>query len=162
MCVLNYKRTGMGSLFDGIPVVNDLANLKKAVEKYQINYVILASASMPEEIRNQIKDLCREIRVEAQDYSGFFRNTGNHINFRNLAECSEGPVELVIHGDRQEYPDGRQALRNVFGNYFVKSVSAGRNALVIELADDTVVQNDLNADWVRDQEKETGEEISFF
>jgi len=24
------------------------------------------------------------------------------------------------------------------------------------------VQNDLNADWVKDQEKETGEAISFF
>ena len=162
MCVLNYKRTAMGTLFDGIPVVNELDNLKRAVEKYRINYVILASASMPREIRNQIKEICQEIQVEAQDYSGFFQNTGSHINFRNLVECTEGPVELVIRGIHQKYPDGKQALRSVFGKYMVKSVCAGADGLIIELADDSVVQNDLNAEWVRAQEKETGEEISFF
>ena len=48
------------------------------------------------------------------------------------------------------------------GRYMVKSVRAEGDVLMIELDDYSVVQNDLNADWVRDQEKETGEEISFF
>ena len=162
MCVLNYKKAGLGSLFDGIPVVNGMDNLKGVIEKYQINYVIIASASMPQEIRNQIKELCNEINVEAQDYSGFFQSTGNHITFRNLVECTDGPVELVIHEKHQRYPDGKQALRNIIGRYMVKSVRAEDDVLMIELDDYSVVQNDLNADWVRDQEKETGEAISFF
>ena len=162
MCVLNYSGAAMGSLFDGIPVVCGIDNLKNTLDKYQINYVILASASMPREIRDEIKVLCAENQVEAQDYSGFFRNTGSHISFRNLAECTEGPVELVLHGERRRYPDSREALRSVFGRYLVKSVRMGDGALLVELADDSVVQNDLNADWVKAQEKETGEEISFF
>lgn len=42
---------------------------KDAIEKYRINYVIIAFASMPQEIRSRIKDLCKEINMEEQDYS---------------------------------------------------------------------------------------------
>ena len=162
MCVVNYQNVWMGSLFDGIPVVNGIDNLKGAVEKYRINYVIIASASMPQEIRSRIKELCKEVNVEAQDYSGFFLSTGSHITLRNLVEYTDGPVELVIHEKHQRYPDGKQALRNTVGRYMVKSIWSEADVLMIELDDYSIVQNDLNADWVRDQEKETGEAISFF
>ncbi len=162
MCVLNYKQAGRGSLLDGIPVVDGMEKLKAAVEKYKINYVIIASASMPQETRNRIRELCEESNVETQDYSGFFMSIENYVTFKNLADRVEGPVELVIHGLRQRYADGKQAQRKVFGRYLVKSVSAGEYGLVIELEDDFMVRNDLNADWVKDQEKEMGEEISFF
>jgi FlaA1/EpsC-like NDP-sugar epimerase len=97
MCVLNYKKANAGSLFDGIPVVNGIDQLKSAIEKYQINYVILASASMAQEIRSQFKELCNEISVEAQDYTGFFQNASSHTTLRNLAEFTKGPVEIIIH-----------------------------------------------------------------
>lgn len=162
MCVLNYKETAQGSLFDGVPVINGMDNLKHAIEKYKINYVVLASASMPQEIRNQIKELCSQVNVEAQDYSGFFQSTGGHITFRSLAECATGPVEVVLHGNHQIFTDGKQALRSIVGRYMVTSIRAEADVLLIELEDYSVVQNDLNADWVRAQEKETGEAISFF
>lgn len=162
MCVLNYRNAGLGSLFNGVPVVDGIDNLKAAIEKYQINYVNIATASMSQEIRNQIKDICKELNVEAQEYSGFFQSTGGHIAFRSLAECTNGPVELVIQEKHLNFADGKQAMRAIVGRYMVKSVSADDHVLVIELDDYSVVQNDLNADWVRDQEKETGEAISFF
>lgn len=162
VCVLSYRNAGQGTLFDGIPVVDGIDNLKGAIDKYQINYVIIASASMPQEIRSRIKALCREINVEAQDYSGFFQSTGSHITFKKLMECADGPVELIIHERHLRYPDAKQALRSVVGRYMVKSVRADKDVLMVELDDYLVVQNDLNAKWVRDQEKETGEAISFF
>lgn len=162
MCVLNYKKAGLGSLLDGIPVVDDVDHLKDAVEKYGINYVVIASASMPQETRSRIKDLCRQMDVEAQDYSGFFQTAGSRIMFRNLMEYADGPVELMIQGKHRKFTDGKQALRSIAGRYMVKSLRAEADVLVIELEDYSVVQNDLNADWVKAQEKETGEEISFF
>lgn len=162
MCVLNYKKTSAGSLFDGIPVVNGIDQLKNAIEKYQINYVILASASMPREIRSQLKQLCNEIHVEAQDYTGFFQSIGGHISLRNLAEFTNGPVELVIHNSHHRYQDGREALQNIVGRYIVRSVWAEADVLMIELDEYAIEQNDLNADWVKSQEEETGEAISFF
>ena len=84
------------------------------------------------------------------------------FTLKNLAECADGKVELVVNGEHQQYADCEQALVNAAGKYVVKSISARADTLVIELTDHSVVQNDLNADWVKDQEKETGEAISFF
>lgn len=162
VCALNYKEIGFGSLLDGVPVVNGVENLKGAIEKYRVNFVIIASAVMPQEVRNRIKDICREASVEVQDYSGFFQGFGGSVTLKNLAECADGKVELVVNGEHQQYADCEQALVNAAGKYVVKSISARADTLVIELTDHSVVQNDLNADWVKDQEKETGEAISFF
>lgn len=162
VCILNYLNYRVGSLLDGVPVVDGIDNLKSAVEKHQINYVIIASASMSQETRDRIKDICAELDVETQDYSGFFQSTGDYIAFRNLMECAKGPVELMIHDKHLKYPDGKQALRNVVGRYMVQSVWAEADVLMVKMDDYSVVQNDLNADWVRNMEKETGEEISFF
>ena len=54
VCALNYKEIGFGSLLDGVPVVNGVENLKGAIEKYRVNFVIIASAVMPQEVRNRI------------------------------------------------------------------------------------------------------------
>ena len=162
VCALNYKEIGFGSLLDGVPVVNGVENLKGAIEKYRVNFVIIASAVMPQEVRNRIKAICREASVEVQDYSGFFQGFGGSVTLKNLAECADGKVELVVNGEHQQYADCEQALVNAAGKYVVKSISARADTLVIELTDHSVVQNDLNADWVKDQEKETGEAISFF
>ena len=143
-------------------MVNGVENLKGAIEKYRVNFVIIASAVMPQEVRNRIKAICREASVEVQDYSGFFQGFGGSVTLKNLAECADGKVELVVNGEHQQYADCEQALVNAGGKYVVKSISARADTLVIELTDHSVVQNDLNADWVKDQEKETGEAISFF
>lgn len=162
VCMLNFKEAGMNSLFDGIPVVNGVENLKSAIEKYHVNLVVFASAAIPEQVRTQIQDICREQNVEAQDFTGFFQKAGNSVTLRSFAECASGPVELAVNGQYKSYDDCEQAMMAIGGRYIVKSVSAKGNTLVVELADNGVVPNDLNADWVKDQEKETGEEISFF
>jgi len=162
VCVVSYRSKAVGSMLDGIPVVNGLENFSSAVKKHQVNLVIIADSLMPQEVRNQIKQTCKEANLETQDFSGYFHAARNGVTLKNLVECSTGAVELVIDGKHMKFADGEQALMNAVGNYDVKSVSAKGNTLVIELTGHTVIQNDLNADWVKQQEKETGEEISFF
>lgn len=149
-------------MLDGIPVVNGLDNLSYALQKYQVNLVIIADSLMPQEVRTKIKETCKEADVETQDFSGYFNAAQQGVTLKNLAQCSVGAVELVIDGMHRKYDDGEQALMNTAGNYDVKAVSAKADTLVIELTGHTVVKNDLNAEWVKQQEKETGEEISFF
>lgn len=162
VCALNYQEAVYGSLLNGVPVVNGVDNLKGALEKYRVNIVIIASTVMPQETRNKIKALCKESNVEVQDYSGFFQGVGSSITLKSLAQYADGAVELVIHGKHQKYADCEQALLNVAEKYVVKSICAKEDTLVIVLTDHSVVQNDLNADWVKNQERETGEAISFF
>lgn len=161
VCVMSNKSGGTGTMLDGIPVVNGLDQLLNAVKKYQVNLVIIADSLMSQEVREQVRQTCKEAEVEVQDFSGYFHITRG-ISLRSVAECSVGPVELVIEGRHRTFSDGEQALMNVVGSYDVKSVRAKADTLVIELTGHVVIQNDLNADWVKEQERETGEEISFF
>lgn len=162
VCALSYQGTDFGSLLNGVPVVNGVENLKAAIEKYRVNYVIIASTVMPQEVRDTVKSLCAQVQVEVQDYSGFFQRVGSGITLKELAQCAGGPVELVIHAERRRYESCEQALLDTAGRYVVKSVAARGDTLVIELTDHSVEQNDLNAEWVKNQEAETGEAISFF
>lgn len=161
-CMLNYKENGFGTLFDGVPVVSGVENLKSAIEKYRINLVVLASTVIPKQIRNQIKEICGELNVEVQDYSGYFQSTGNGVVLRNLAECCDGAVEILINGQYQHFDDCEQAMMNTAGEYVVKSISVRNGHLLIELADKQVLLNDLNADWIKAQKQATGEDVSFF
>lgn len=161
-CMLAYKGDSYGALFDGVPTVNGVDSLKAAVEKYHINLVVLASTMIPQETRNQIKEICGELNVEVQDYSGFFQNIGGGITLKQLAECSDGAVELVVNGQHQHFDDCEQAMMNTAGKYVVKSISAKNGSLVVTLADNDVVLNDLNEDWVKEHQQETGEDVSFF
>lgn len=162
VCMLNFKNAAHYSMFDGIPVVNGVENLEKAIEKYHVNLVVLASAAIPKEMKNQIREVCRKQNVEVQSYSGFFDKSGSTVTLRNLAEYSIGAVEIVRNGRRKIYNDCEQALIETEGKYAVKSISAKAGMLVIELTDSCVVTNDLNEEWVKEQVRETGEEISFF
>ena len=162
VCMLNYKESKIGLLYDGVPVVSGVGNLKNAIKKYNAELVILASTVIPEETRNEIVRICGDLDVEVQDFSGFFRATGSDITLRKLAECSKGKIELVANDQHRVYDDAEQALMNTDGRYTVKGISAKNDVLLVELADNSVVQNDLNADWVKSQQQETGEEISFF
>lgn len=162
VCALDYNGDGLGTLLDGIPVVNGLDKLQSSIEKYHANVVVIASTVMPQETRNRIRELCRQANVEVQDYSGFFQNIGTGISLKNLAECCTGEVEIAINGRHQKYADCEQAFLNEAGRYIVKSISARGDALLIELAEKKFVQNDLNAEWVKSQEREAGEPISFF
>lgn len=162
VCMLNFKEAARYSMFDGIPVVNGVENLEKAIEKYHVNLVVLASAAIPKEMKKQIREVCRNQNVEVQSYSGFFDKSGSTITLRNLAEYSSGAVEIVRNGRREVYNDCEQALIEIEGKYAVKSISAKAGMLVIELTDSHVVTNDLNEEWVKKQVQATGEDISFF
>lgn len=162
VCVLNYRAGTFGTLLDGVPVVSGVENLQSAAKKYQISLVILADSLMPSEVREEIKDLCRKANLEVQDFSGYFQNGTADLTLKALAERCSGALELVIDGKSQKFADGEQALMSIAGKYIVKSVSAKRDTLMIELHSSKVVPNDLNENWVKDQEKTTGEEISFF
>lgn len=162
VCMLNYKEAAHYSVFAGIPVVNGVENLEKAIEKYHVNLVVLAAASISKEMKNQIREACRKLNVEVQSYSGFFDKSGSTVTLRNLAEYSSGAVEIVYNGHRKVYDDCEQALVEIEGSYAVKSITAKADMLAIELTDSRVVSNDLNEEWVKKQVQETGEEISFF
>ena len=48
------------------------------------------------------------------------------------------------------------------GKYALSSLTAENGKIIVEINDRKAVINDVNAEWAKKQENETGEEISFF
>ena len=162
VCLLNYKRNYGSAILDGVPVISGMENLESALKKHDVQIVVIVDSVMPEDIRNRIKQLCKETGVEVQDFSGYLHSGGSGITLRKLAEISTGEMVLVLDGIRKTYEDGETALIKTPGNYVLDSISAEDNKLLIHMHTNRVVLNDLNASWVEEQKQVTGEDISFF
>ena len=162
VCAVNYKGNSMYTMMNGVQVLNGIDRLESALKRYKVDIVVIADAFMPEQIRKNIREICKETNVEVQDFSGYFQIGMGSITLKNIAQCCVGEVELVVDGVKKYYTDAEQALMHNPGNYIVDSISAGEGKLVVGMKANRLVRNDLNESWVKDQEKETGEEISFF
>ena len=162
VCMVDFRGEGFGDMLGGLPVVGGVDKIAASAKKYAVECVILADTTMPQNIHKEIRDICKSLNVEVQDFSGYFQDSRGAVTLRNLMEYTKGEVELVINGKRQRFANGEQAVMSVTGKYVVKSISAQEGRLVIELQNDILVPNDVKEDWVQSYEKETGEGISFF
>lgn len=162
VCILNYKGNSISTMMNGVQVLNGIENLHSALGRYKVNVVILADSLIPEQIRRTIRKTCEVASVEVQDFSGFLQNDMGSFALKNMMQYCDGEVELIVDGVSKYYPNAEQALMNNTGNYTLESIRAKEGKLVLTVKTKRFVLNDLNADWVKDQEKETGEEISFF
>ncbi|MGN1369908.1 MAG: nucleoside-diphosphate sugar epimerase/dehydratase [Aristaeellaceae bacterium] len=162
VCVFTHRDNRIGSLMDGLPVVSGMDRMKDYLTKYAVQCVILADSIMPPDTRAQIKRICKESNVEVQDFSGYLTSEGCGVTLQKLMEYTSGPVEIKLEGQTQEFDNGEQVLMAYPGKYTVKGLYADRNRVGVEIARKTLILNDTNEEWVKDTERETGNEISFF
>ena len=162
VCIFSHRDADAHGMMDGIPVVGGLEKMKEHIEKFHVECVILADSLMPAETRERIKETCKEANIDVQDFSGYFQNEGGSFSLKHLLEYARGPITLVTDETTTTYENGEQALMAQTGKAAVRMVSAKDNHLVIELSSKPIILNDVNQEWVKDVEKETGEEISFF
>ena len=162
VCVLDCRNSEPGRLFDGLPVVGGLDELKKAADKYGVKCVILADSVMPPETREKIRSLCAEAGLEVQDFFVYSQSVGDRIHLRKLLEYAGSPLTLRLDGDARDFENGEQALAALPGRYTVRSVGAKGGRLCVEIEKDAAVLNNVDEPWARDYTETTGEEISFF
>lgn len=162
VCVFSHHDNNSGTLLDGIPVLSGMDRMKDYLKKYAVQCVILADSIMPPETRTKIKQICKESNIEVQDFSGYLTNEGRSVTLQKLMEYTSGPVEIMLDGKMQDFANGEQALMAYPGKYTVKRIYANKNRVGVEITRKTVILNDTSEDWVKDTERETGNEISFF
>lgn len=162
VCIVNYKGNSMGTIMNGVQVIHGIERLQTSLSRYKADMVIIADTLMPNETRKVIRGICESAKVEVQDFSAYFQNDMGGFVLRTIAQYCDGEVELVVDGVSKSFPNAEQALMSNLGNYAVESMYAKADKLVVVLKTNCLTRNDLNASWVKDQEKETGEEISFF
>ncbi len=162
VCVFSHRDNRSGTLLDGIPVLSGMERMPGYLKKYGVQCVILADSIMPPETRAQIKQICKDAGVEVQDFSGYLTNEGRSVTLQKLMEYASGPVEIMLDGKTQDFANGEQALMAYPGKYTVKRIYAHQDRVGVEITRRTVILNDISEDWVKDTERETGNEISFF
>ena len=138
-CVFSYKDNEVGSLLNGIPVVGNVGELKRHIEKYKIKRLIFADSFIPYSLRERIRGTCRENDIDVQDFSGFLRYDNSALSFRKLMECASGPVTVLKDGKITQYENGEQASMDNSDRLDVKSVSTRGESLFVELISYTVV-----------------------
>lgn len=162
VAIFSHRDNEAHGLMDGIPVVGGIDKLKEHIEKYRVECMILADSLMPSETREKIKEICKEANIDVQDFSGYFQNEGGSFSLKRLLEYAKGPVTVITDDKVTNYENGEQALMAQTGKSVVRMISANGDHLVIELSSKPIILNDVNQDWVKNVEQETGEAISFF
>lgn len=162
VCIFSHKGTNGKAMLDGLPVLSGMENLRDYLLKYHVECVILADAMMPQEIRKQIKGLCAELELGVQDFSGYIQREGNGLTFKALMEYTDGIVTVADGTQTQVFANGEEALVALGGMFDVHSVTAQEGKLLVKVTAHPQVLNNVNAAWVREFERETGESVSFF
>lgn len=161
-CVVDFENTELRGTMAGVPVTGGIDRLKSAVKKYRIDRVVLADSAMPDQLRKEVREICKEIGVAVQNFSEFFQSASGKIPLKMLLEYVDGPIVLKIGNNEFHYQDPEQAAISMTEKYIVSSVSVKEGVLQIELAQDVLLLNDVQAEWVDRYREETGEDISFF
>lgn len=90
------------------------------------------------------------------------------MNWRleTVLESIKGAVICEVKGTRTAYESGAAAKEylksRLKGKYTVGDVKVEHGDLVIYVIEDTTIQNDMNADWVKEFVAQYGKEPDFF
>lgn len=74
-----------------------------------------------------------------------------------ILEKIESEVICDIDDNQYQYVNGKEANQQLSNNYFITSIKAFNNQIIINL-----IPKEINEDWQEDYKKQFGEEPSFF
>jgi FlaA1/EpsC-like NDP-sugar epimerase len=162
VCMIDISNTEFRGTMAGVPVIGGVEKIPEAIRKYRVDRILIADTIVPQKIRNAVKTTCRQLDIPVQDFSGYFQSTPSRIPLRSVLEYVDGPVVIEVDGNKTRYADASQAEAGIAEKYIVAAIYAQNDIPCIRLNRDVLRPNDIQADWVRDYQEETGEDISFF
>ena len=139
-----------GRSMDGIPVVS-LDMLEDQVNAKKIQAIIIADESLTNAQRAIVKKAARDLEV--RDFTGYLSNLSGTMPVSSILEYTEGPVTLVLNGQKRKYQSAQEAMEALTHRYEVKSISTPQ----IELE-----ETHTDESWIQEYKDETGEDVSFF
>ena len=113
VCIFSDKEYGARGLSDGLPVYGDINKLEEIIDRHGVRIVLLADSLMREEVRNQIRSMCKDLKVEVQDFSGYLQKEGSTLTLQKLMERYQGPVSVLSEGILSDFDNGEQALMTI-------------------------------------------------
>ena len=135
VCIFSEREYGARGTSDGLPVYGDITKLEEIIDRHNVRIVLLADSLLREETRSQIRQICKNLKVEVQDFSGYLQNEGSTLTLQKLIERYQGPVSILSEGNLRDFDNGEQALMTIARRREVKSIYIKDNRLVAELAE---------------------------
>lgn len=133
VCMVDFQALSFGTMMEGIPVVSGVDAIAGAVKSYGVESVILADTTMPGAVRKRVREICDELKLDVQDYVGYFQESWGSMTLGAMVGFATSEVELVINGVHRKCADGTQAAKFITEHHAVKAMYAKDNRLVIEL-----------------------------
>ena len=162
VCILDTRIKDSGRLFDGLPIIPGIDRLEQSAEKYNVKYVVIADTTLPAAEKEKIRAFCNEHDIVVQDYYGIVQESFSGLSFRKLMGYVKGPVTVYLGEYARHFDNANDAMMAISGKYIISSVSTINDGIAVEIRSDNTILNDMNEDWVKSYEQETGEEVSFF
>lgn len=71
-CIIDIKNEHIGRFMDGIPVY-EKGRIEEAIRRFHVTCVFLAEPELDEATRQEIKSICKQMKIELRDYSNFYK-----------------------------------------------------------------------------------------
>ena len=161
-CFFTDRTSAPNTAINGTPILDNMETLEKDLKKYKIDRVYFAVSDIsPENIR-RIKDLCKKVGIETRDYSDILEFDPYSLAFGKVMKHISCPVKVRNGKDVKDFPSGEEAARSYSGSSRIAAISAVGGVIVVDISSNKIEKNDINEEWVKKTEAETGEKISFF
>ena len=95
VCILDSKGGTYGKMMDGIPVYGGVDRLQNAISQYDIKNIFIADPLLQPEIKSEIESICKEKRIELQDYGYSIYLSGND-EFEETREVVSEPTKKTV------------------------------------------------------------------
>ncbi|MDO4982676.1 MAG: hypothetical protein Q4E35_03865 [Eubacteriales bacterium] len=161
-CFFSYDSSGSDSPINGIPVLKKIERLESYFKEYKIDLVCFASRKIPEDVFKKLTEVCETAGVDTRDYSDAMETDLYALDFNKLMRCTVGAVRVRTGEKVFKFLSGEEARKSFPYSGRIESISVEDGVLTVDLSAKNVEKNDINEEWVKKTEAETGESISFF
>ena len=135
VCIFSDREYGARGTSDGLPVYGDINKFEEIIDRHSVRIVLLADSLLREEARTKIRGICKKLKIEVQDFSGYLQKEGSTLTLQKLMERYQGPVSVLSEGLLHEFENGEQALMTIARRREVSNICIRENRLVVELSD---------------------------
>ncbi len=162
VCVVDVENRYVGAKFNGLPVVCGIDNIKDSIAKYGIKCVIIASPFIENDVKESIRRICEETKVELRDFIVGTDSQGFGIRLSSVLKLINGPFILSDNYNSEEYYENQSGLSENKKNSIVKAISVENDKVKIDIRDASFSYTPINNEWEQKYMEETGMDISFF
>ena len=161
-CFFTTSTSAPNTAINGTPILDNLEKLESALKKYKIDRVYFAESGISAETVRRIKDICKKAGIETRDYSDVLEFDPYSLAFGKVIKHISGPVKIRNGKEGKDFSTGEEAARSYSLSSRIAAISAADSVIVVDISSKKIEKNDINEEWVKKTEAETGENISFF